>query len=445
MKSMHRVLPALLGILAACCSLRHAPDNGMKPVAFVGANVISMENDAVADDQTIVIRGREIAQLGRRDSVRVPDDAIVIPSQGRFLIPGLADAHAHLPGEGGQPYDRDTYLFLNLARGVTTLRAMRGTAEQLALKRQIESGSVEGPNLLVSCPPLTDDEHFSRATIDEIVPRYKKEGYDFIKLLGGVPQELYEPLVAAAKRNGILFMGHVPRDVGLARAIAAGQDDVEHVSPILAAWLADPAAIEPLIAKMSAQRIGHCPDVDFYEIAFHQRELDALQKSTRGLEYVDHSMVRSWTDELTKQRTESEKKYQEERTKWAGELTAYMPLLQKMNQAGVPLLVSGSDGEFIVPGFSMLDEMEIFPRAGLTPYDVLRAATRNVAEVAGQEQQWGTIAKGKRADLVLLDGNPLDDLHNVEKIAGVMVRGRWIPKSEIDTKLQEIAKKAAVR
>ncbi len=417
---MQRMMSLALALsLSACAS---------NVTVFRDADVIPMTSREVLHHQSVVVKGARIVSVGDAASTQVPFRAHVIDANGMTLMPGMMDAHAHLPvaDEPGLPMDE--YLFFEMARGVTTVRAMRGDAQQLALAHRIDRGEVEGPTLLVSCPPIGD--HLSAADARRLFPAYKRDGYAFVKYLGGTTVAEYDDLTAIAKENDLRVMGHVTKDVGLAHAVAAGQCDVEHLSPIVREFHDDPAKLDAAIAAMAANHVAHTPDIVWYLVQFGQRTLDELEK-VEGLEYVPEKLHREWHDSIAKNADPAKQE------KWKGEIAAYLPLLKKMNDAGVPLLVSAADGEYIVPGFSMADEMRVFASAGIEPIDILRAATRNGAEAAGQHD-WGTIGPGQRADLVLLAASPLDDISNVGKVEGVMVRGRWMPKGEIDARLAKL-------
>jgi imidazolonepropionase-like amidohydrolase len=432
-------------LLAGCASAVHAPLQGHhEETAIVGANVLSMESAGVtldvAMDQTVIVRDGKIVRVGPRRSVTVARGAVVIDGRNRYLIPGLTDMHAHLPA-ADDALSMEDYLFLEVACGVTTVRAMRGDAVQLALEKRIEAGEVFGPNLLVSSPYLTNDEDFTLEKAEPLLAGYKRDGYGFVKLVGGIKPEIYEGVIAASLRNGLPVMGHVPRAVGLERAIEAGQSDVEHIDPLLQALHEHPADVDRLIRRMAEKKVSTCPDVYWYVVRFHQRELPELMTSTRGLQYIPAKLLAEWKSELTANAADGVR-MAANKIKYRDEIASYLTLLGKMNEAGVTVLVSAGDGAFIVPGFGIQEELRLFEQAGLSRADVLRAATRNAAVSAGQESRWGTVSAGKRADLVLLEANPLDDLRNLDSIEGVMVRGRWLPRSELDTGLTRLRTKA---
>jgi len=404
--------------------------------AFVGANVVSIEPSQVFLDQTVVVRDGRIARVGDRRAVHPSGDAHIIDARGLFLIPGLTEMHAHLPA-ATDAFSLDDYLFLYLARGVTTVRAMRGDRQQLARRNQIAAGEAEGPNLIVSSPYLTDDDDFTVAKARVLAAEYSHSGYDFIKLLGGFKPEMYEEVIAAATDSGMRVMGHVPKAVGLERAIEAGQADVEHIDPLLQLVHEHPQDVDRVIRRMAERGVSTCPDVYWYVVNFGLRPLDELRRDTRGLEFVPPGVVAEWTAELEKNQSDPAKALPKT-VKYRQEVATYLSLLPRMNAAGVRLLSGAGDGAFIVPGFSLLEELRLFERAGLSKAAILRIATRNAAESEGKQKEWGTIMEGSRADLVLLERNPLADLSNLDRIAGVMVRGGWMSRAEIDRRLEKM-------
>ena len=368
--------------------------------AFVDATVVT--GGTATPHQTVVVDGERIVAVGGP----VPDGARVIRAAGKFLVPGFADMHVHLPEAQA---DIDRVLDLSLACGVTTIRGMQGKPSHLDARRRHRIG----PDLVLAGPPVTDalTPEQGRALVRE----QKAAGYDLIKILGGIDRAAYDAIVAEAAAQHIPVVGHVPTEIGLAAALAAKQRTIEHVQGYARdddAQLADQAR-----ATITAG-IWNCPTLDFYTVALgppdHLAEREGVADYASPGERKDPSSPPPDGD---------------------AKLAKVIHVVAALHAAGAPFLV-GSDtpDNFAVPGFGYLEEMRALARAGLTPADVLRAATENAAASLDRPQD-GKIAPGARADLVLLDRDPLATVDNLAHPAAVMVRGTLLGRADLDALL----------
>ncbi len=426
---------------------------GERVTAFVGVSVLPLDSEQVLKDQTVVVVGARIHAMGPTVSTPVPAGAIRIDGQSRYLMPGLADMHLHLlPGEGNPTDAAGQQLALLLANGVTSARALVAPPTALTVRDRVARGEVLGPLLRVAGPSFHGKSVQGPEQARQQVRQVKAAGYDLIKTHGGLGRETYDAMVEEARAQGLRVSGHVTPDVGLARAIEAGQQ-LEHLDGYLAALLPpgdkaevgqvefgdalsrmDLARLPALAEETKRAGIYNSPTLALFEVVASQGDLPEL-RSRRELRYVPSNAVDAWTQalstgELAEAPPSGKQKYLELRRQ----------VLRGLHAAGAPLLV-GSDSPqlFMVSGFALHREMEAQVAAGLPPLAVLQAATRNAAAYFGETAQWGTVAPGLRADLVLVNGNPLEDIQLARAIAGVMVRGQWLPKSELDAKLEQVA------
>jgi imidazolonepropionase-like amidohydrolase len=422
-------------------------------IAFVGVSVLPLDSDQVLKDQTVVVHGQRILAVGPMASTPVPEGATRINGQGRYLMPGLADMHLHLlPGEGNPTDAAGQQLSLLLATGVTTARALVAPPSALALRDRVARGEVQGPLLRVAGPSFHGKSVKSPEQARQQVRDQKAAGYDLIKTHGGLGRETYDAMMEEARAQGLRVSGHVTPDVGLTRALEAGQQ-IEHLDGYLAALLppgdkAEVGQVEfgdalsrmdlarlPALAEATKHAgIFNSPTMALFEVVASDGQVPEL-RTRRELRYVSSGAVDAWiqalvTGPLAEAPTAGKQKFLELRRQ----------VLRGLHAAGAPLLV-GSDSPqlFMVSGFALHREMEAQVAAGLPPLAVLQAATRNAAAYFGETQQWGSIAPGQRADLLLLNGNPLEDIQLARAIAGVMVRGQWLPKSELDARLEQVA------
>lgn len=416
-------------------------------VAFVGANVITMDGERVLADHTVVVRDGRIAALGPSASVAVPAGAARIEARGKYLIPGLAEMHGHVPAAGNAgPQFAEDVLFLYVAAGATTVRGMQGHPSQLDLRRRVEAGSLIGPRLFLSSPPLSGNNTPDAATAERLVREHKAAGYDLLKVHEGLSPEAYAAIARTAREVGLPWGGHVSDLVGLQGALEARQSTIDHVDNYVLAMIpegaapgvaaADPSRIPELARATRAAGVAVVPTMALWEVILGLYD-PASMRDRPELRYMPPAMVENWATQVNARRAQTE------RGAALREVELRNAMLGALSEAGVRILM-GTDAPqmFSVPGFSLDRELQVMAAAGMTPYQILRSGTVAVAEHLGLIAESGTIAVGKRADLVLLDGNPLDDIGNAAKRAGVMVNGRWLSADAIRARLDVIAARA---
>ncbi len=246
-------MPTCCRALLSFCSWRSAPRWGPRReravIAFVGVTVIPMDRERSLPNQTVIVRGDRIVEIGPADRVRAPERALRVEGRGKYLIPGLAEMHAHLPG--GQAPDSIVArtLFLYVSGGITTVRGMLGHPRHLALRERAARGEVLSPTIYASGPSFNGNSVTTPEAAAKAVREQKAAGYDLLKIHPGVTRAVFDTLAATARRVGIPFAGHVPEEVGLARAIEAGYATIEHLDGYLEAML---QAGAPLRASESA-------------------------------------------------------------------------------------------------------------------------------------------------------------------------------------------------
>jgi imidazolonepropionase-like amidohydrolase len=424
--------------------------------AFVDVTVIPMNRQQELPHQTVVVQGGRVSAMGPSSRVTVPDGSRRIDGRGKFLIPGLAEMHAHIPS-GEQPDSIiERTLFMYLARGVTTVRGMLGHPKHLELRARASRGELLSPTIYTSGPSLNGNSVPTPEVAARIVTEQKAAGYDFLKIHPGIRSEVFDTLAAAARRAGIRLAGHVPAEVGLQRALTSGFITIDH--------------LDGYVEAMAQTGAGAQEESAFFGLNLGQRldesRLPALVQATKAAgvwnvptQVLMENLVPAVSLEVLQRRPEMRYVPRETQSKWAEvkrsmlEETGSTPesmaktmdvrrkLIKTLHQSGAGLLL-GSDAPQIynVPGFATHRELESLVGAGLTPYQALETGTRNVAEFFGTLATTGTIEIGKQADLILLDAKPLSDIRNTAKQSGVMVRGRWLPKAEIETRLAAIAR-----
>ncbi|HUF66160.1 MAG TPA: amidohydrolase family protein [Gemmatimonadaceae bacterium] len=431
--------------------------------AFVNVNVVPMTGEGVSERQTVLVRGGWIVEVGPAASVHVPLGAVAVQADGKYMVPGLAEMHAHIPGETAPEQLIRDIMFLYVANGVTTIRGMLGAPNQLALRERTASGEVTGPTIFVGAPSLNGQSAPDAATAARLVREHKSAGYDFLKLHPGLQREAYDAIVATAREVGITFAGHVSSGVGLQRTMEARQSTVDHldgyleasVSPAVHARMsAGPVPFPEMVASVESARLQYwagqtreagtwnVPTMALWE-AFYSPEPPEAFARRPEMRYAAPQMVNAWI-----RQKQNMAQTQRNQGVTADAARRYLEMrriaLKALADSGAGILM-GTDSPqmFSVPGFSLHNEIALMQSAGLTAEQVLLSGTRNVARYAAEELKldgaFGTVAVGNRADLILLDANPLLDARNVAQPAGVMVRGKWLSAEDLQRGLEEIA------
>ena len=428
--------------------------------AFVNVSVVPFDRERVLAGQTVIVRDGRIAEIGPAEKTKVPAGALQIDGRGKYLMPGLADMHVHLfPGTGQQDDLASQQFQMFLANGVTTIRNMIGKPEHVALRDRVAKGELLGPSIYTAGPPLLGNNVQTPEVAERVVTEQKKAGYDLLKVHEGLSPETYAAIVATAKRVGIPLAGHVTATVGLKRALDAQQSSIEHLDGYLQALVPEDSPVKPtpsqvvlgpvlehideskLSALAAATRkasVYNDPTLTLFKLVVSDAQPEDYLKWPE-MQYIPAKMREGFAKQ--KQSTLGNPAPAAERQRY---ITLRNKVLVALHAAGAKLLIGPDSPQFfLVPGFATHRELESFVEAGLSPYQALEAATRNPAEYFAETMKtprdFGTVEAGLRADLLLLDANPLQSVGNLSKRAGVMVRGRWLPESELRKMLENVA------
>ncbi|MGI9078005.1 MAG: amidohydrolase family protein [Gemmatimonadaceae bacterium] len=409
-------------------------------IAFVGANVIPMDREHVLENHTVIVRGGRIAQVGPAPSTRIPSGAARVEARGKYLLPGLAEMHGHIPPPNAPRAFIENVLFLYVANGITTVRGMLGAPNQLELRDEAKSGSTIAPTLYLAGPSFSGNSVNSPADAERMVREQKAQGWDLLKVHPGLTRPEYDAMARAAKQAGIRFGGHVPVDVGLAHALASGQETIDHLDGYVEYLDGDKGPLDSARLTDAVRRTRKAntwvvPTMALWETLLGAATLGTLKGYTE-LRYMPPDMVKGWV-EAHEHRLKSP---QFDAAMVRRVVGNRMRILRALHDGGVRVLM-GTDApqQFSVPGFSLHRELAVMREAGLTPYEILESGTRNVGAYFSAKDDFGMVAAGKRADLLLVDANPLENIGNLERRSGVMVRGRWLPEAEIRKRLERIA------
>jgi imidazolonepropionase-like amidohydrolase len=426
-----------------------------RTVAFINVNVLPMDQETTLKNQTVVVQDGKIAFIGAADQIEIPDNAFKVDGRNQFLMPGLADMHVHIRDE--------KELISYLSYGVTTVLNMRGTPEILRLRTRIENNEIIAPTIFTASPLLDGDPPIwsGSGTIvltnpedaERVVIEQKRAGYDFIKIYNRLTPDVYHALLEAAKQNNIGTVGHIPRQVGAEEALKAGQTMIAHGEEFFFTYFGGPTdklnqaknrskpdeGKIPAIARQT-HKVGTAitPNLSFIEATKRQLEnFDAVISDAEAT-FLTPDVLSMWRSSNPNNRRDLEQFKERERLKYP----LVKALTKGFHDAGV-LLLLGTDASApgLFPGKSAHTELRELVNAGLTPFQALSTGTRNaggfITANVKAATPFGTISVGQKADLILLEKNPLQDINAISKINGVMVRGRWMPQAELQRMRRE--------
>ena len=474
------VLSPVLGLVG-----QQAPSAKPVSLALTHVTVIDTAGGPNQPDMTVVIQGSRIVQVAKSNEIRVPKNAKTVNATGKFLIPGLWDMHVHW-------YEKN-YLPLFIANGVTGTRQMYGVPMFQQWRKQIEAGELLGPHILIPSPIMDGPKPVWPGSIavanasegQQAVTQVKQAGADFVKVYSRLPRDAYFAIADESKKQGIPFEGHVPDSVTLEEASDAGQMTVEHLTGVLAACSTheeellmsaqestaainsgqsstpgfsgpefrtretlaletySPQKADAVFGKLKKNHTWQCPTLTVLRSMAYSE--DPSYSNDPRLKYIPHDIVSSWNpkaDQFLKNKTDED---------WAISRKLFskdLELVGAMERAGVDIL-AGTDtlNPYCLPGFSLHDELGLLVQAGLTPQQALQAATLSPARFMGRENDLGTVAAGKIADLVLLDANPIEDIGNTRKISAVVFGGKFFPRTSLDemlTKIEVLASRLSI-
>ena len=427
--------PMLTSFVALALVPLQAPRAHEAPrVAFVDVHVLPMTDERVLADQTVLVEGGRIARIGPAAEVELPAGVTRIDGHGRWLVPGFVDSHVHLLDEGD--------LVVYLANGVSTVRNLKGLPWHLELHERLASGEVLGPRLVTSGPFVNEPQVRTVEDVQRAVAEQREEGYDCIKIHGNLAPDAYEALLEEASLAGLPVVGHAPRNLLMTRLLElGGQREISHAEEYLYTWFdrvpggPDDAAFEHIARATAEAGVTVTPNLVAFLLIVRQIEDLDRELARPEMAFVAPPGKRTWQPDLNKY----ERDFDANDAAVMAERYAVLERLTRAFQAAGVRLLTGSDAmnPVAVPGFSLHDELALLVKAGLTPYQALRAATASAGEFL--ENGAGRVVEGAPADLVLLAANPLESIERTRAIEGVCAGGRWLAKDELDRRMKALA------
>lgn len=422
-------------------------------------NIVDVHSGQIISKQNIIVTNGKFSSITASSSDNNENFRIVIDGSNKYVMPGLAEMHAHIPQPREDGNDRiEETLFLYLSNGITTIRGMLGHPHHLKLREEAKKDSVLSPRIFTSSPSMNGNSVKTKEEAIAKVTQYKKDGYDFLKIHPGIKREVFDQMVQTANKVGITFAGHVPVDVGILHALNSGYTSIDHIDGFLEGLvpesanvnpnqngffgynftdLADVSKIDGLVQLSKQNKVWIVPTQSLFDRWFAPVDAEKILAQPE-MQYMPKSTLDNWY--------RSHQNYTQNQAfsleKWSKFNDIRMQLLKKLQENGQGILL-GSDAPqvFNVPGFSIHHEMQGMKNAGLTNLEIIRSGTINPATFFDMNDTFGEIKVGLSADFILIDANPIEDIKALKQLSGVMLRGQWLSKKTIDSKLKEIANK----
>jgi hypothetical protein len=449
---------------------------------LTNVNVVDTRNGDVGHNLTVVIKNQRIHVIAKFGFIQESRKTHVINANGKYLIPGLWDMHVHSAGGPVAPWDEAVIYPLYIANGVTGIRDMGGNPDLLESRRnRIDKGELLGPRILYAGPFLDGGKPESdkkdpqmilvntpaeaRAAVDSL----QKRGVDFIKVLSDLNRDTYFAIASESAKVHLRFVGHVPESISAAEASTVGQRSIEHLSGISLAcsskeeelrrqrldamakndnaeWSAankevlatyDPEKAKALFRELATNNTYQVPTLVWWQA--NAKFGDPDLGSDPRLKYVPAWVRADWSPDKLKTP-------QPQLDYLKSLVVRDLQITRSMQRLAVPFM-AGTDGPdpYVFPGFSLHDELSMLVDAGFTSIQALQSATYVPALFLNKLDKFGVVEPGRAADLVLLDANPLENIHNTSKISAVLVGGKYYSRADLDRMLATLAEKAAAQ
>ena len=446
------VLSLLFGLLSTFGTAQN--------LVITQVHVVSMENEKILTNQNVLVKNGKIQSILPSTSTLSSEwqSAPRIDGKGSFVFPGLAEFHAHLPvSNDGSTQLQEESMWLYLANGVVRIRSMLGHSSHLELRERINSGKLMGPRIVISGPSFSATTVTDPQQAADRVREQKLAGYDHLKIHPGLTLEEMSAIANAAKQEQIPFGGHVPLEVGIRNALQSGFKSVEHIDGYMEGLLPTSLTIDPntsgpfnlnlasqvdwsklpeLIQLTLAQGSYLAPTLTLFDRYFGYIPADTFRVAPE-MKYLPGPLIQQWVN--TKKQLERAGMLDKEKV--APYLAFRRKLFLELHRAGIPMLMaSDSPQVFNVPGFSIHHEIALMSEAGMSNLEILKTGSIVPAKYMGTESSWGQVKEGFDADFVLVENNPLLDLKTLQKPVGIVIRGQWIGREELQSQLDRIEK-----
>ena len=443
-----------LSVWLICSSCGSTNQQAGGVIIFRDVHVISMENNQLLENQSVVVNNGRIEKIGPSSVIKIKDDQQFVDGSGKYLMPALSDIHIHLPKNRNLGQLRNT-LKLLLAHGITLGRNMAGAPYQRAMLDQLSQENIPYPDLIMGSPFFRGGEFNSTDELIDSARSYASQNFDFLKVHSHLTQAEFDTLASIAAAVNLQLEGHIPKSKGLVLALTHGNYSIidhldgffqelstseidlsveEHgyYGELLASQL-DLSKMPNLITKIKEKDLALVPTQNLVRLWYEDLS-DSLLGNYDNIEYIHPSYVVRWNSILITAR----KRLQGNQALASLILENRDSILRSLFYAGIPILCgSGSYEVNIIPGFSLLEEMLVLEKVGFTPYEVLQTTTSAVGNWYNMER--GKIKEGWVADFILLNENPLENLSALKDLAGLFTKNAWLNETTLKGYLAEVA------
>ncbi|MBT29681.1 MAG: amidohydrolase [Thalassobius sp.] len=445
-----------IGFISACNTPKNEKIYNQDLTLIKDVNVLDVRTGDILKNKFILIGSGEVIDI-LDEQPESKEIVTVIEASGNYLMPGLAEMHAHIPSPDWGRENYEETLFLYLSNGVTTIRGMLGHPLHLELIEKALKNEILSPRIITSSPSFNGNTVPTPEDAVEKVVAYKEAGYDFLKLHPGIKREVFDTLVKTAKLVDIPYAGHVSIEVGIRHALESGYATVDHVDGFIEGLVPEEKGLDPasngffgynftneadtnliseLVEMTNTYGVWVVPTQSLFMRWFSPTDPEQLALEEE-MKYMPKRTLESWVN--SKKNLISDPEFSAE--KWEAYNAIRKSLIYQLNKKGHGLLL-GSDAPqvFNVPGFSIQHELKGMLDAGLTPLEAIQIGTLNPAKYLNMEGKLGEVAIGASADFIMLEANPIENMDVLKTPAGVMVRGQWLSRETLDKKLAEIAR-----
>lgn len=411
-----------------------------KIISFENVNVIPMNTDTIIMNQRLIIANGKILKIEPTSKEITNKIDIKIQASGKYLIPGLVETHYHLQN------DIENEFKLLIANGITSARNMAEYKGQdhIKIREQAKKNLILSPHYYTTGPYLTRDHLSSIDAVEKVVNNHKEKGYDYLKIAGNLPKNIYLKLLELAQKEKIEIVGHGQRELPLEYSLRI--KSIAHIEEFMNVFNEEQRSSIVLLNKAAKEiktsGIYVSPTLGIFEMI--SRYADKNKSTTlakdKNIKYLPKHYSDYWKSDKVNYRTKEWFTSEESLVRLEKELEWQKEFTLLLHNQGVPLMAGSDTYGLFLPGFSLHHELELINSSGLSTYETLKTATVNPARYLNTIAQSGTINEGKLADMVLLDKNPLEDIRHTKTISGVVIKGKWLDRKELNKILLDVEK-----
>lgn len=402
-------------------------------------DIIPMTSNIVLNNKSVLIKDGKIQEIGEYKKLKKNKKTKIIDGKGKYLMPGLADMHVHLPEEN----KIEKLLLSNIAAGVTQIRVMNSNVPQIDLKKKLKSkNDLVSPNIHYS-HLIRKSETYSESQADSLMQEIKKKEIGFIKLLSLSDEKTYDNLINAANKHNVIICGHYPlyqkegkaTMIDMEKVLKSNFKSIEHLSGYI--WQQDDDQINKVIKFTKEYNIYNCPTLD-WDIMSSDLQFPDEYKNRITYQFLPKSITKDWERNylISIDKAGGKEKVIESRDKNRPNFELKLKVLKKLYENDCFLLIGGDAGnDFQADGFNIYEEMMNWKNAGIDNYTILKSATSTPSQFFGEQNIWGTIEVGKNAEMIILTQNPLENIRNITTIETTIVGDKIYDNKELINKL----------